>query len=192
MPWFLPIVYVVLDIVFGRVGTWNATQWGYYVLSLAASLALWFVWWRTTRALRPRHPRIAVVLATIVGTVYGVNLVLVYGYVAFLGAMPNYYTFEFLLDEPLNSWIMLRDSLTLTHLVLFVPAAAFFARWLYGPRRRARRRPSRLVRARWPVWTRTCWCGREPTTTSIAPSHRRQLAVDIVERQPASRPRFAP
>ncbi|HUU44196.1 MAG TPA: sulfatase-like hydrolase/transferase [Acidobacteriota bacterium] len=187
MPWLLPILYFVLDALFGRASSWNATQWGYYLLSLAASLALWFIWWRATRALRRTRSRAAAAVALLGGVIYGVNTVLVYGYVAFVGAMPNYYTFEFILDEPLNSWILLRDSLSLVHLLLFIPVMALFALWLYGRPRRAVLKPSRVVQARWSVWAAAlflivaqlvlhnnarfvdqCFAADMTTTTSIA------------------------
>jgi glucan phosphoethanolaminetransferase (alkaline phosphatase superfamily) len=149
MPWLLPILYFALDVLFGRVGEWNVTQWFYYLLSLAASLALWFLWWRTVRGLRRHRPHLALAIAILGGTIYGVNLVLVYGYAAFVGVMPNFYTFEYVFDEPYSSWMFVRDSLTAIHMLLFLPVSGLFAWWLYGRRIQTVRAVPRLIWSRW-------------------------------------------
>ncbi|HWO56419.1 MAG TPA: sulfatase [bacterium] len=107
-----PLLALALDLILGRPAAFNLEQKLFYLLSLAGSVALWlFVGWLLRApSTRPRH-----VAAAVVAALYAINLVLVYGYRLTVGAMPNYYTFEYLFAEPYNSWTILRDSWAWSH-----------------------------------------------------------------------------
>lgn len=145
--WVLPVLYFALDLLFSRFGAWNPKQWFFYALSWIGTLSLWFVLSWTILLIRRRGIRLT--LAVTVGAVYAITLILVYGYRATVGLMPNYYTFEFLLDEPLNSWILVRDSFTWLHALIVLAAIALLSRVLY--RGRPRRRGDRVFGLK-PVW----------------------------------------
>ena len=119
----LPVLYVFLDVFLGRFNGWSGKQWQFYSLSLLASGALWTVFFSVIRRLYVTRRGWALVIALSASAFYGVNIVLVYGYLVTVGLMPNYYTFEYLFDAPLNSWFLLRDSFTPIHGVAVVLAS---------------------------------------------------------------------
>lgn len=145
--WVLPVVFIVLDILFSRYSTWNPKQWFFYGVSWAGTLSLWFVVGWTILLVRRRWVRLSLAVGT--GTVYAITLILVYGYRATVGLMPNYYTFEFLLDEPLNSWILVRDSFTWLHGLILLSAIALLSRALYRGRPRTSGKRILGVRPGW-------------------------------------------
>lgn len=123
-------LYLMCDLALGRFTSFNLEQRLFYILSLLGSACWWlFLAW-LVRDVRKRRNRI---FAAITVLVYSINVILVYGYRLTAGAMPNYYTFEYLFAEPYNNWTILRDSWQWSHtLAIPIVYAIFwlgFSRW---------------------------------------------------------------
>jgi len=141
-----PTLYLIADLVMGRFPGFSHLQWLFYILSLVGSFALWLALAGVLARIRRTWSRLASAIAVAAGTLYGINLVLVYGYRLIVGVMPNYYTFTFLFDEPRNSSTLFVDSLQVGHVVAMVAAGVLFtialqhASRLSAPSTRSRRR----------------------------------------------------
>ena len=119
------ILSLVCDLLLGRFAHFNLEQKLFYLLSLVGSACWWlFLAWlvRDTHSIRNR------VIAIVITLLYAISFVLVYGYRLTAGAMPNYYTFEYLFAEPYNSWTMIRDSWSWVYTIILV--SIFSAFWL--------------------------------------------------------------
>jgi glucan phosphoethanolaminetransferase (alkaline phosphatase superfamily) len=69
---------------------------------------------------------------------YAVSTFLSYGFYFTNGILPNLFTFEFIRREPLNSWILLKDTVRLWHLPVFaLTLAAFLSVFTWLSRRPA-------------------------------------------------------
>ncbi|MEW5701538.1 MAG: sulfatase [Candidatus Zixiibacteriota bacterium] len=144
-----PSLYLVIDLVLGRLFDFSRLQALYYLLSLLASLALWILAAGILAGLRRGRPRLAWMVTILLGALYGVNLVLVYGYRLIVGALPNYYTFTFLFDEPRNSWTLFLDSLRTGHVAVMVLMTGLWILALRHGSRHGARAPVRRTRSPW-------------------------------------------
>jgi glucan phosphoethanolaminetransferase (alkaline phosphatase superfamily) len=116
---------LVCDLFLGRFTAFNPGQWLFYILSLVGSGCWWlFLAW----LVRDAQPRRNQILTAIIVGIYSLNFILVYGYRLTAGAMPTYYTFEYLFAEPYNNWTILRDSWELSHTLAIPIVAAVY--WL--------------------------------------------------------------
>ncbi len=124
------VLSLAIDLILGRFATFNLEQKSFYLLTLAGSTAWWmFLAWIVRAPLTRRNQ----ILSTGIALLYAVTFVLVYGYRATTGTMPNYYTFEYIFAEPFNSWTLLRDTWSWVY-TLAIPVVALifwlgFTRW---------------------------------------------------------------
>jgi glucan phosphoethanolaminetransferase (alkaline phosphatase superfamily) len=115
-----PLIYVLLDIWirWELLGYYKPKQLTAYGLSLIAALSIYFFSVYCLQRLRRRKWAYWPLL--ILYTVYIVVAVIAsYLFFVFNGFYPNYYTFEYFKNEPLSAFVLLKDSVNLTDMLLF-------------------------------------------------------------------------
>lgn len=115
-----PLLYLVIDgwVRWELLGYYKPKQLTAYGLSLIASLSLYFFSMFALQRLRTRKwiywPLLISYAAFIV-----IAVIASYLFFVFNGFYPNYYTFEYFKNEPLSAFVLLKDSVNLTDLLLF-------------------------------------------------------------------------
>jgi glucan phosphoethanolaminetransferase (alkaline phosphatase superfamily) len=146
-------VYLILDALTCRFHDWNRSQWLYYAFSLMGSQVIWLMLRGLIARVALFLPKTSRGIAVVAGMVYGLNVVLVYGYRLLVGVMPDYHSFQFVSEAPLNTWVLLHASLRPIHVVLIVLASATFTLLLLRKPRMTRIKIIAPMRVPWSVGT---------------------------------------
>lgn len=147
--WALPALIVVTDLLirWKAVFHFPALHWGFYLLSILYSILIYkglhYVLFRLHK--RPGTGLYYTALAGL-ALVYTLVIVLSYGYYLSVNIMPNYYTFDFIRQEPYNSWTIFRDTFRWYHGILIITLASGIAYILHKTASAKRRLYD------WPVW----------------------------------------
>ncbi|MFH1759631.1 MAG: sulfatase-like hydrolase/transferase [bacterium] len=121
--WLIPFLIISTDIVFRfkTICAFTIKEGSFYVLSIALSLGIYKGLHFFLNSLgRLKIKYIYLLSLFITGLFYTFLLVINYGYYNEMSIMPNYYVFDFIKDEPLNSWIIFRDSFMWYHGLLII------------------------------------------------------------------------
>jgi glucan phosphoethanolaminetransferase (alkaline phosphatase superfamily) len=115
-----PLMYLLIDlwIRWELLGYYKPKQLTAYGLSILGAMSLYFF---SVFALQRVNHRKWVYWPLIIGyTTYIVVAVIAsYLFFVFNGFYPNYYTFEYFKNEPLSAFVLLKDSVNLTDMLLF-------------------------------------------------------------------------
>ncbi|HNF55326.1 MAG TPA: phosphoethanolamine transferase [Leptospiraceae bacterium] len=120
---FLPLLVLSVDFYF-RIDTilqFNEKMRGYYLLSILASFLLYiFLFLFTSQISKRISTWISYLLYTVIGFIYTFSIVGSYGYYQKANMLPNYFVIHYMIQEPLNSFTLLKDSFTFGSVITFL------------------------------------------------------------------------
>lgn len=112
---------------------WGGEEWLYFSISALFSFLLYHVLLFAARWLRKRVTRkVQIAIPVLISLFYTFIFLGSYGYYLNNGILPNYYTIQYLIDNPYNSYTLLSDSLRWYFAPIFVVvlyAFYYFITW---------------------------------------------------------------
>lgn len=125
----VPLSVIVVD--FGlrrRVSSlWGGEEWLYFAISVLFSILLYQVVLFSARKLcRKATGKWRVAVPAAIGLIYSIVVLGSYGYFLNNGILPNYYTIQYLIDNPYNSFTLLSDSIRWFYAPAFLAVFYFF------------------------------------------------------------------
>ena len=116
----LPIIVLVTDLLVRKeiLNQFNQRMFVFYLLSVAASFILYlFLLLLLNQVSRKLHRTISASFFAFVAFLYTFSLAGSYGYFFRANILPNYFVFHYMIQEPLNSFTLFKDSISIYSLV---------------------------------------------------------------------------
>ncbi|MBL8029086.1 MAG: sulfatase-like hydrolase/transferase [Fibrobacteres bacterium] len=127
----VPLLLVAVDVTFRHnvVFYFTVKEYLFYAVSFLFSIFIYLHVLQLLQYLKARTGNRFILFVAVFGfsLIYAVLIVLTYGYYLSVGVMPNYFTFEFILQEGYNALIIARDSFTIGMTVLLLLAIAIIS-----------------------------------------------------------------
>lgn len=113
----IPAMLFVIELFVrrGNIGEWSGSDWTVYLGSIAVALLFWLLFYYVTTRMSQISRLLALVPVFLVFLLEIAFLIVSYGYYAYFQQMPNYYTFEYILQEPIDVYAILISSVTWWH-----------------------------------------------------------------------------
>lgn len=118
----LPIIVLVTDLLVRKeiLNQFNQRMFVFYLLSVAASFILYlFLLLLLNQVSRKLHRTISASFFAFVAFLYTFSLAGSYGYFFRANILPNYFVFHYMIQEPLNSFTLFKDSISIYSLLVF-------------------------------------------------------------------------
>ncbi|MCB0267375.1 MAG: sulfatase-like hydrolase/transferase [Calditrichaeota bacterium] len=114
------------------ISNWQLDDFLTYFISLVTAFSFWLLFAWLTVSLQRIHWLMAFPGVFIVFLIETVILILCYGYFDYFNAMPNFYSWEYILEEPTDVYAILTSTLKITHfLVLTISTALLSGIWYW-------------------------------------------------------------
>lgn len=109
------------------ISNWQPDDFLTYFISLVTAFSFWLLFAWLTVSLQRIHWLMAFPGVFIVFLIETVILILSYGYFGYFNAMPNFYSWEYILEEPTDVYAILTSSLKITHFLILTIATALLS-----------------------------------------------------------------
>lgn len=113
----IPALLFVIELFVRRhnINDWTGSDWMVYLVSIAVALLFWALFYYFTCRMSQINRLLALIPVFLVFLLEIAFLIVSYGYYAYFQQMPNYYTFEYILQEPIDVYAILISSVTWWH-----------------------------------------------------------------------------
>ena len=113
----IPAMLFVIELFVRRhnITGWSGSDWTVYLSSIAVALLFWSLFYYFTRRMSQINRLLVLIPVFLVFLLEIAFLIVSYGYYAYFQQMPNYYTFEYILQEPIDVYAILISSVTWWH-----------------------------------------------------------------------------
>ena len=125
---FLPVLVLLTDLLVRQdiLLQFNSRMRGYYLLSIAGSFLFYlFILLFLNQIARKIPKAVSYFLAFLIAIVYSFSLIGSYGYYFRANMLPNYFVFHYMIQEPLNSFTLLKDSLSISSFFIYAFLTSF-------------------------------------------------------------------
>lgn len=124
----LPFIVLLSDTLIRRevFPNFNQRMWNYYGLSVLTSFILYpFLLFTLNLLFRVLLNKYRILISLIFSLLYSFSLIGSYGYFYTANMLPNYFVINYIIQEPLNSYTLIKDTLSLTSGISFLGLTVF-------------------------------------------------------------------
>ena len=103
----------------------------YYLCSIVFITFAWYAFLGFARACLGKSQVLGLALVCLAAFFYMATIFGAFGFLDHFSVLPNVFTFDYLLDEPADCWIYVKDALRPAYLAILIAAAAGLASYLF-------------------------------------------------------------